>query len=117
VTKQVTLDELMAAGVTIPAISYARVSSERQLSGEGLRRQRKGNLDWIASHPEYRIRLDEEASDAARSAWKGDHVFKKDAALGKLLDMVEAGELRPPLMLIVEALDRLSREDPWTAQH
>jgi DNA invertase Pin-like site-specific DNA recombinase len=113
----VTLDELMAAGVTIPAISYARVSSERQLSGEGLRRQRKGNLDWIASHPEYRIRLDEEASDAARSAWKGDHVFKKDAALGKLLNMVESGELRPPLMLIVEALDRLSREDPWTAQH
>ena len=55
-----------------------------------------------------RPRLDEEASDAARSAWKGDHVFKKDAALGKLLRMVELGELRPPLMLIVEALDRLT---------
>jgi DNA invertase Pin-like site-specific DNA recombinase len=115
--RHLTLDELMAAGVTLPAISYARVSSEKQLAGEGLRRQRRGNLDWIAGHPEYRIRLDEESSDAARSAWKGDHVFKQDAALGKLLNMVEQGDLRPPLMIIVEALDRLSREDPWTAHH
>ena len=35
---------------------------------------------------------------------------------GKLLRMVETGELRPPLMVIVEALDRLSRQNPWQAQ-
>ena len=29
--------------------------------------------------------------------------------------MVESGELRPPLLIIVEALDRLSRENPWIA--
>ena len=115
-TKPLTLSQLLKSGTIIPAISYARVSSEKQLSGEGLRRQAKGTYAWIAKHPEYRIRLDLELSDAARSAWKGDHVLKDDAALGKLLKMVESGELRPPLMIIVKSLDRLSRENEWTAQ-
>ena len=92
------------------------MSSERQLWGEGMRRQLNGTREWIEKHPELRIRLDLELSDAARSAWKGDHVTKDDAALGKLLRMVENGELRPPLMVIVEALDRLSRQNPWQAQ-
>ena len=81
-----------------------------------MRRQLKGTREWIENHPELRIRLDLELSDAARSAWKGDHVTTDDAALGKLLKMVETGELRPPLMVIVEALDRLSRQNPWQAQ-
>ncbi len=108
--------ELKASGAIIPAISYARVSSEKQLRGEGLKRQRKGTLDWIAKHPELNIRLNDEKTDEARSAWKGDHIAKKDAALGKLLEMVKLGDLRPPLIIIVEALDRLSRENPWTAK-
>jgi DNA invertase Pin-like site-specific DNA recombinase len=108
--------ELVASSAVIPAISYARVSNERQLRGEGMRRQLKGTREWIEKHPELRIRLDLELSDAARSAWKGDHVTKDDAALGKLLKMVETDELRPPLMVIVEALDRLSRQNPWQAQ-
>lgn len=115
VAKRYTLAALMAAGTPIPAISYARVSSEKQLHGEGLKRQGKGTHAWIAKHPEYGIRLDIEATDRARSAWKGDHIARKDAALGKLLAMVESGELRPPLMLIVEALDRFSRENKWQA--
>ena len=27
-----------------------------------------------------------------------------------------SGDLQPPLLLIMEALDRLSRENPWVAQ-
>jgi DNA invertase Pin-like site-specific DNA recombinase len=110
------LAELKASGAVIPAISYGRVSSEKQLRGEGLKRQHKATLAWIVKHPELNIRLDDAKTDEARSAWKGDHVAKKDAALGKLLEMVKLDELRPPLMIIVEALDRLSRENPWTAQ-
>jgi DNA invertase Pin-like site-specific DNA recombinase len=81
-----------------------------------MRRQLKGTREWIEKHPELRIRLDLELSDAARSAWRGDHVTRDDAALGKLFKMVETGELRPPLLVIVEALDRLSRQNPWHAQ-
>ena len=92
--RPLTWAELLASQAVIPAISYARVSSEKQLTGEGLKRQTLGALDWITKHPEYRIRLDTQLSDAARSAWKGDHIAKEDAALGKLLDMVKTGELR-----------------------
>ena len=115
-SRHLSLKELVASGATIPALSYGRVSSERQLSGQGLRRQRDGNYAWIGKHPELHIRIDGVMEDRARSAWKGDHVLKDDAALGKIVEMVKSGELRPPFMLIVEALDRLSRENPWLAQ-
>jgi DNA invertase Pin-like site-specific DNA recombinase len=114
-TPHLSLKQLIASGTVIPTILYGRVSSEKQLSGEGLKRQREGTLAWIAKHPELIIRLDAELEDKARSAWKADHIYRDDAALGKLVAMVESGELRPPLLIIVEALDRLSRENPWIA--
>jgi len=113
--KLLTLTELIAAQIEIPAIAYGRVSSEKQLHGEGLRRQREGSYRWISKHPEMRIRLDVEKEDAARSAWKGNHVSDEDSALGSILEMVKSGALGPPLLLIVEHLDRLSRENPWRA--
>lgn len=100
----------------IPGISYARVSSDKQLSGEGLGRQLKGTTDWIAAHPHYPIRLDLTLTDEARSAWKGDHLAG-DGALGKLLEMVRAGTINRGTVLLVEALDRLSRQDVWKATH
>jgi DNA invertase Pin-like site-specific DNA recombinase len=109
------LKELIAAKTIIPTILYGRVSSEKQLSGEGLKRQSSGILAWIAKHPELHIRVDHRLEDQARSAWKADNIYRDDAALGKLVAMVETGELQPPLLIIVEALDRLSRENPWIA--
>ena len=98
-----TLSHLVRSRAIIPAISYARVSSEKQLRGEGLRRQRKGTfgVDCPASRTAYPARR--EKTDEARSAWKGDHVLKNDAALGKLLGMVKSTNLQPPLLIIVEA--------------
>src|SRR5579863_6642905 len=95
--------ELTKWSAPIPGISYARVSSERQLSGEGLARQLSGTTAWIESHPECPIRLDLTLTDEARSAWKGDHVGE-DGALGKLLEMVRAGTIRRGTALLVEAL-------------
>jgi DNA invertase Pin-like site-specific DNA recombinase len=100
----------------IPGISYARVSGERQLSGEGLARQLRGTMAWISANPEYPIRLDLSLTDEARSAWKGDHVGA-DGALGKLLEMVRAGTIKRGTVLLVEALDRLSRQNVWNATH
>lgn len=100
----------------IPGISYARVSSEKQLSGEGLARQLRGTTAWIKANPEYPIRLDLSLTDEARSAWKGDHVGA-DGALGKMLEMVRAGTIKRGTVLIVEALDRLSRQNVWNATH
>lgn len=100
----------------IPGISYARVSSEKQLSGEGLGRQLRGTTDWIKANAEYPIRLDLTLTDEARSAWKGDHVGE-DGALGKMLEMVRAGTIKRGTVLLVEALDRLSRQNVWNATH
>jgi DNA invertase Pin-like site-specific DNA recombinase len=110
-----TLKQLIASNTVIPTILYGRVSSEPQLFGHGLKRQSSGHLNWIAKHPEINIRVDRTLEDQARSAWRADHIYRDDAALGKLVAMVESGELRPPLLIIVEALDRLSRENPWIA--
>jgi DNA invertase Pin-like site-specific DNA recombinase len=110
-----SLAHLKANGATIPTIIYGRVSSEPQLFG--LTRQSKAIKDWIDRHPELNLRIDAELEDRARSAWKGDNATKDDAALASILKQVESGELQPPLMLIMEALDRFSREDKWTANH
>lgn len=114
-SRHLSLKDLIASAAVIPAISYGRVSSTKQLNGEGLRRQRSGTLGWIDKHPELHIRLDAEKEDQARSAWKGDHV-RTGSALGAILEQVKSGELKPPLLLIVEALDRLSRQEPTVAQ-
>ena len=108
---------LLASGVTIPTITYGRVSSPAQLHGEGLRRQREVIAEWIAKHPELNLRIDAELEEKARSAWRGDHATKDDAALASILKQVENGELQPPLLLIMESLDRFSREDKWLANH
>lgn len=113
-TRHLTLKELLLNGAVLHAISYRRVSSERQLSGLGLERQRENTLAWIAKHSNLHIVLDDELEDAARSAWKGDHV-KDGSALGSMLEQVKNGKLQPPLLVIVEALDRLSRQHPTVA--
>ena len=113
--KHLTLSQLKTAGIVIPAIIYGRVSSGKQLRGKGLRRQIAGAYAWIARHPELNIRVDAEKEDEARSAWSAEHTGE-DGAFGTILRQVQSGMLRPPLMLIVEHLDRMSREDEWKAQ-
>jgi hypothetical protein len=45
-----------------------------------------------------------------------DHV-QNGSALDSILKQVKIGTLKPPsLLLIVESLDRLSRQHPWTAR-
>jgi DNA invertase Pin-like site-specific DNA recombinase len=51
----------------------------------------------------------EEIEDLGRSAWKGDHL--KSGNLGKFAARVHAGEIPPGSVLVVEKLDRLSRQD------
>ena len=56
--RHMTLKYVIANQIVIPTLAYGRVSSEKQLAGEGLARQRKGIIEWIAKHPELNIRLD-----------------------------------------------------------
>jgi DNA invertase Pin-like site-specific DNA recombinase len=83
---------------------YSRVSSDRQTSGRGLDRQAELLTSWALAHGHTISPLD--LSDAGKSAFKGAHLR---GALGRFIQMAEAGQLAPDPILLIEELDRLSR--------
>lgn len=94
------------------AYSYIRFSSLQQAQGDSFRRQSELTLKACEK---YNLDLDTELTfeDLGVSGFKGDHVSK--GALGKFIQLVEEGNIVPGSWLIVESLDRLSREDLQTA--
>jgi len=94
-------------GKTYPlrAYSYVRMSSQRQLRGDSLRRQLERSRAYADEHS---LLLDDSLQDLGMSAWKGKNF--KHGALGRFLAMVENGEIPRGSYLLIESLDRLSRE-------
>ncbi|WCJ63836.1 recombinase family protein [Agrobacterium tumefaciens] len=92
------------------AYSYARISSKKQLGGDGLRRQVEAAEKYALEHG---LEIDTSLSDVA-SGFHQDHV--KFGALGGFLELVKTGKIAEGSVLIVESLDRLSRADVITAQ-
>lgn len=88
------------------AYRYHRFSSTRQDKGSSILRQaeltealcRKNNWTVV-----------ETLEDKGRSAWTGDHL--RIGNLGKFRQRVDAGEIEPGSYLVIENLDRLSRQD------
>jgi DNA invertase Pin-like site-specific DNA recombinase len=93
------------------AYSYVRFSSAEQRRGDSLRRQLKAAQDYCALH---RLDLDTELTlhDLGVSGFHGDNLA---GALGAFLAAVSAGHVEPGSTLIVESVDRLSRQDAWSA--
>ncbi|SFL45741.1 recombinase family protein [Methylobacterium pseudosasicola] len=92
------------------AYSYIRLSSDRQLKGDGERRQAELRDAFVACHG---LILDDTLRDLGISAFDGTN--KTKGALGVFLRKVEAGEVPRGSYLLVESLDRLSREHVLTA--
>jgi len=94
------------------AYSYIRFSSKKQAAGSSLRRQTEAAEKWAISHS---IPLDTtlHMQDLAVSAFKGTHI--EQGALGKFIKAIETGVVKDGSYLLVESLDRLSREDVPTA--
>jgi DNA invertase Pin-like site-specific DNA recombinase len=93
------------------AISYLRFSSVIQGRGDSRTRQNASRDRWLESHPE--IPLKREMNDLGLSAFTGKHVAQGD--LGDFLALCETEEFRAEcarrdVYLLVENLDRLSRE-------
>ena len=89
--------------------SYERVSSAKQATGgKGLQRQASDADAWCAAKG---VELDQNLTlaDEGRSAFHGDHL---KGALGQFLDLAQKGELGDEPVLLVEAIDRLSRQEP-----
>jgi DNA invertase Pin-like site-specific DNA recombinase len=95
------------------AYSYLRMSTDLQLKGDSRRRQLDASRAYAEAN---KLHLAEgaELEDIGVSAFKGANV--RDGALGQFLDAVKSGTVKPGSYLLVESLDRLSREEVLTAQ-
>ncbi|UXS04535.1 recombinase family protein [Agrobacterium tumefaciens] len=94
------------------AYSYIRMSSKRQIKGDSLRRQLELSKKYAEDH---NLHLDESSmvADKGVSAWTGANLT--EGAFGQFLAAAKAGHIKPGSYLLVESLDRLSRQQVRTA--
>ena len=87
------------------AYSYIRFSRPEQMRGDSLRRQKEAAEKWAAENGHV---IDESLTDLGVSAYRGLNRIK--GALGGFLALVEKGEVPRGSLLIIESLDRFSRQ-------
>ncbi|MEM1028340.1 MAG: recombinase family protein, partial [Planctomycetota bacterium] len=94
------------------AVSYIRFSSKKQASGASLARQLEATRAYCEREG---LRLDETVAlrDLGVSAWSGANA--ETGALARFLELVNGGEVQPGTRLIVESIDRISRQAPINA--
>lgn len=96
----------------IPAYSYVRMSTEGQLKGDSRRRQLELSSRYASEHGLDLI-TGFDLADYGVSAFKGQNV--SSGALGRFLEAVRTGKVAKGAYLLVESLDRLSRQKPQLA--
>lgn len=87
------------------AISYSRFSSAIQRDGDSLRRQLEAAKRYCAQHD---LQLAETITDEGVSAFRGRNAI--EGGLGRFLRAIDSGLVPKNATLIVESLDRLSRD-------
>jgi DNA invertase Pin-like site-specific DNA recombinase len=101
----------MVKALLVLAHSYIRFSHPDQAKGDSLRRQTELRDGWLARN---RVKLDTSLTleDKGVSGYTGEHRDNPDRhALAAFLALVKQGRIPKGSYLIVENLDRLSRED------
>ena len=89
------------------AYSYLRFSTPEQALGDSERRQVEKAEAWATAKG---IPLDKSYADRGKSGFKGTN--RKKGALGRFLKEIKAHKIPHGSYLLVEDLDRLSREHP-----
>src|SRR5262245_3692561 len=97
------------------AFSYTRFSSAAQADGDSVRRQTALRDDWLKRNPKVRLDTSLSLVDSGVSGFRGKHRSDKRNALAQFLDLVKRGRIPSGSWLIVESVDRLSREHPEEA--
>jgi DNA invertase Pin-like site-specific DNA recombinase len=88
------------------AYSYIRMSSQKQKRGDSLRRQ----LQLSESYAKKKgLTIDSSLKDLGVSAFKSQNIEKGE--LGVFLDKIQKGEINIGSYLLIESLDRLSRNE------
>lgn len=90
------------------AYSYIRMSTELQAEGDSFRRQKEKSIAFAAKHG---LALDDHLKfdDIGVSAFKGKNL--SEGGLGLFLEAVKDGTVKKGSYLLVESLDRISRQD------
>lgn len=97
--------------MAVLAYCYMRLSTSEQLSGTGEQRQLDMFEKYITANG---LRMAGEVlNDRGISAFKGSNV--SDGELGKFLEAIDKGQVEPGSYLLVESLDRLTRQAPLPA--
>lgn len=94
------------------AYSYIRMSTEKQIKGDSLRRQ----LEWsenFAQRHDLLLQDTNAFADIGVSAWKG--LNRSKGRLGAFIALVKDGNIPSGSYLLIENLDRLSRTTPLEA--
>jgi len=102
----------MRSAPTRRAYSYVRMSTEAQLLGDSLRRQLEQSKEY-AQGQGWELLEENQLRDIGLSAFSGAHVA--EGALGRFLKAIRDEKVPQGSVLIIESLDRLSRQDPWKA--
>lgn len=93
------------------AYSYVRFSTPEQAKGDSRRRQYKAAIEYADKHNLELVKDSDFAFlDAGVSAYRGSNVNRVTSSLGRFYDYVKEGKITPGSYLLVESLDRLSRE-------
>lgn len=94
------------------AYSYLRFSTPEQSLGDSSRRQQAKTLEWCEKKE---VKLDNvlKFHDLGKSGFTGAHF--EEGALGEFFSLVKDGTIKAGSYLVLEAIDRFSRENPMTA--
>ena len=95
------------------AISYTRFSSLPQSKGSSIERQKEMIANWLDRHPDYTL-SPISADDKGRSGYSGEHLKH---GLGSILLAINNKKIKPNDVLLIEALDRLGRLEPYDMLH
>lgn len=94
------------------AYAYIRMSTEIQSKGDSLRRQLVNSVRYAEEHS-LELCLDKEFHDIGVSAFRS--LNAREGALRRFLDEVQSGQIARGSYLLIESLDRLSRDQVGTA--
>lgn len=93
------------------AYSYVRFSTPEQARGDSRRRQYKKAIEYADKHGLELVKDSEYAFlDAGISAYRGNNITRITSSLGQFYEFVRSGKISAGSYLLVESLDRLSRD-------
>ena len=90
--------------------SYVRFSSKRQELGDSVRRQVAKGEAWLKRHPEHTLNTTLRLRDLGVSAFRGKNLDPSKGDLGKFIALAQEGKIEAGSILMLENLDRFSRQ-------